>query len=109
MALRNFAKFIGKRPCQSLSFDKIVGLRQVKKKALAQVFSCGFCEIFKNGFLLEHLLVTVLIFSMCASSTSVNTFLVNAPILYPLKTPENLWVFLVFSGAMKQEHWPEIG
>ena len=32
--LRNFAKFTGKHLCQSL----------------AQVFSCEFCEIFKNTF-----------------------------------------------------------
>ena len=27
----------------------------IKKETLAQVFSCGFCEIFKNFFLIEHL------------------------------------------------------
>ena len=27
----------------------------IKKEALAQVFSCGFCEIFKNTFFIEHL------------------------------------------------------
>ena len=34
-----------------------------------------------------------------------NPFLANVPILYPLKTPENLW----FSGGIKWEHWPETG
>ena len=29
-----------------------------KKEALAQVFSCDFCEIFKIAFLTEHLWVT---------------------------------------------------
>ena len=39
-----------------------------------------------------------------------NPFLPNAPILYPLKTPENLFSgFLVFSGGIKWEHWPEMG
>ena len=37
--LRNFAKFTGKRLCQSLFFIK---------ETLAQVFSCEFCETFKN-------------------------------------------------------------
>ena len=27
----------------------------IKKETLAQVFSCEFCEIFKNTFLTEHL------------------------------------------------------
>ena len=40
-ALRNFAKFTGKHLCQSLFF---------KKEAVAQVFSCEFCEISKNTF-----------------------------------------------------------
>ena len=30
----------------------------IKKEALAQVFSCEFCEIFKNTFFTEHLRVT---------------------------------------------------
>ena len=37
--LRNFAKFTGK--CLSYSFF-------FKRETLAQVFSCEFCEIFKN-------------------------------------------------------------
>ena len=37
--LRNFAKFTGKRLCQSLFF---------KKETLAQMFSCEFYEIFKK-------------------------------------------------------------
>ena len=28
----------------------------------------------------------------------INPFLANVPILYPLKTPENLWLFGVFRG-----------
>ena len=51
-ALGNFAKFTGKHLCQDLFFDKIAGLRPstLLKKKLAQVFSCEFCEIFKNTF-----------------------------------------------------------
>ena len=40
--------------CQSLFFNKVAGLRPatlLKKEALAQVFSCEFCEISKNTFL----------------------------------------------------------
>ena len=39
-ALRNFAKITGKHLYQSVFF--------IKKKALAQVFSCGFCKISCN-------------------------------------------------------------
>ena len=58
--LGNFAKFTGKHQCQSLFFNKVVGLRPeacnfIKKEALAQVFSCEFCEISKNTFIIEHL------------------------------------------------------
>ena len=30
----------------------------IKKDTLAQVFSCEFCEIFKNTFFTEHLWTT---------------------------------------------------
>ena len=49
--LRKFAKFTGKHQCQSVFFNKIVGLRSatlLKKETLAQVFSCKFCEISEN-------------------------------------------------------------
>ena len=45
--LKNFVKFIGKHLCQSLYFNEVTG-------DLAQVFSCKFCEIFKNSFFTEH-------------------------------------------------------
>ena len=40
--LRYFAEFTGKHLCQSLFF--------IKKETLGQMFSCKFCEIFKNIF-----------------------------------------------------------
>ena len=45
--LGSFTKFTGKHLCQSLFLNKIAGLRPatIKKEALAQVFSCEFCEI----------------------------------------------------------------
>ena len=56
--LRNFAKCTGKHLCQRLFFNKVTGLSPlltglsnfIKKEALAQVFSCEFCEIFKNTY-----------------------------------------------------------
>ena len=51
-ALKNFAKFTGKHLCKSLFFNKVAALNPVTllKKTLAQVFSCEFCEIYKNIF-----------------------------------------------------------
>ena len=42
--LKNFTKFTWKHQCQSL-------FATLLKKALAQVLSCEFCEIFKNIFI----------------------------------------------------------
>ena len=59
--LKNLAKVAEKHLCQILIFNKIAGLRpatSLKKEALAslaQLFSCEFCEIFKNTFFIEHL------------------------------------------------------
>ena len=44
--LKDFAKFTGKHLHQNLFFNK---------EALAQVFSCEFCEVFKSIFFTEHL------------------------------------------------------
>ena len=51
-ALKNFAKFTRKYLYQSLVFNEVAGLylQLYLKKALAQVFSCEFCNIFKNFF-----------------------------------------------------------
>ena len=52
--LRNFAKFTGTLP-KACNF--------IKKETLAQVFSCEFCEISKNTFLMEHLSWLLLFFN----------------------------------------------
>ena len=63
-ALKNFAKFTGKHLCQGLLFDRVASLMHatlLKKETLEQVFSCRFCEFFKNIFLKEHLLETAFV------------------------------------------------
>ena len=49
---RNFAKFTGKHPCQSFSFNKVAGhaCNFIKIETLSQVLSCEFCEISINDF-----------------------------------------------------------
>ena len=43
--------------CGSLSLNQVAGLRPATllKKIPTQVFSCEFCEIFKNTYFVEHL------------------------------------------------------
>ena len=60
-AVKNFIKFAEKHLFQSLFFNKVASLRPstlLKKEALAQVFSCEFCEIFKKIFFAKHLQAT---------------------------------------------------
>ena len=50
VVLKNLAKFTGKQKASAFNFIKI--------ETLAQIFSCEFCEIFKNIFFTENLRVT---------------------------------------------------
>ena len=54
VVLNNYTKFTEKRPC---------GLRPATllKKRLTLVFSCEFCEVFKNTFFTEHLRTTTFV------------------------------------------------
>ena len=61
LVFKNFTKFIEKHLCQSLFFNKVVD-NFIKKKALAQLFFCEFCETFKNTFFTEHLLEIASVF-----------------------------------------------
>ena len=64
--LIDFAKFTGKHLCQSLFFNKVVGLglQLYKKETQAQVFFCDFCEISKNTFSAEHLQKAATVFKL---------------------------------------------
>ena len=48
--LRNFAKFTGKRLCQSLLFNKVVGLRLWHR-----CFPVNFLKFVRTPFSIEHL------------------------------------------------------
>ena len=62
---RNFTNFTGKHLCQSLFLNKVPGLYNfIKKKTLAQMFSCEFCEISKNIFLHKTLWWLFLIYNI---------------------------------------------
>ena len=56
--LRNFAKFTGKHLCQSLSFNKVAGLRPVtllKKRLWHRCFPVNFVKYLRTPFFTEHL------------------------------------------------------
>ena len=63
--LKNFAKLTGEHLRQSFIFKKVVSLKPanfVEKETLLQVFSCPFCEMFKNTFLAVHIWTTANVF-----------------------------------------------
>ena len=56
--LRNFAKFTGKHPCQSLSFNKVAGLRSptlLKKRLWHRYLPVNFVKFLITPFYIEHL------------------------------------------------------
>ena len=56
--LRNFEKFTGKQLCQSLFFNKVVGLRTVtllKKRFWYRCFRVNFSKFLKTPSITEHL------------------------------------------------------
>ena len=65
--LINFAKFTGKHLCQRLCFNKVAGqvCNFIKKQSVAQVFSCEFCEIYKNTFFYLRWLLLLVVSLLC--------------------------------------------
>ena len=66
--------------CGRISFlTKLQACNFIKKDALAQEFSCEFCEIFKNTFFTEHFWVSV---SVKYQSSGLHLFaLLDPPLL----------------------------
>ena len=80
---KTFLKFTRKDLCQSLFFNEVAGLRP-----LAQVFSCDFCEIFKNAYFTEHLQWLLLMLAILAF------------------TPPNLAIH--YFGVLKKNNSPKL-
>ena len=53
--VKNFGKFTGKRLCQSLFFNKIAGLRLLKKRLWHRCFPLNFAKFLRIPFFIEHL------------------------------------------------------
>ena len=47
--------------------------------------------------------------SLMSNYLTLNPFVPNAPLLYPLRTSEKPYGFLVFSGGRKKVHWEQMG
>ena len=58
--IKNLTKHTGKHLCQSIFLIKLQAetCNFIKQEALAQVFSCEFCEIFKNIISADHIRAT---------------------------------------------------
>ena len=56
VVLRTFTKFTGKHLCRGSFLLKLKAeaCNIITKDTLPQMFSCEFCEIFKNIFFTEH-------------------------------------------------------
>ena len=69
--LKSFAKFTGKRLCQSLFLTKAESFNFIKKETLAQMLSCEYCEFFKNTFFTEYLSGRLLLFDQVCKEARV--------------------------------------
>ena len=89
--LKNFTKFKGKHPCQSLFLIKLLAsnCNFIKKETLAQVLSCEFCEISKNIFR-EH-------FLLCLSFKNKLTNVYGSVLLFLIQFRETRIYFLHYT------------
>ena len=76
----------------------------IKKKSLAQVFSCEFCKIFKNTFFIEHIWATasanVMNLQLFLILESVNMIIVlicckNMTIIFSKSVSNSVFVLIV--------------
>ena len=69
------------------------------------MFSCNFCEIFKNNFFYRTPLVAASVNANISFSSRISdtfAFQANVPFIYPLETSENLCCFQVFLGGYRK-------
>ena len=71
---------------------------QIKKETLVQVFSCEFCEIFKNTFFTEHLRTTASTSNKDSLSFRKNALCKNVWLII-------LKVFYIFIFFNRQKHY----
>ena len=101
--LRIFAKFTGKRLCQSLFFNKVGGLRYatlLKKRLWHMCFPVNFTKFLGTPFFIEHLWTTALMFDKVLLNPFIcSTYfwhsLLNAHDECTEYSPANIYLFKV--------------
>ena len=91
--LRNFVKFTGKQMCQACNF--------IKKKTLAQVFPCEFCETSKSTFFTEHLWAT-------ASDSPQSKILIRYFLEPVVRRCSTRWMFLEISQSCQENTFVKV-
>ena len=91
------------------------GLQLYQKETPTQVFFCEIWKIFNSIFFYRKPPVAasaglyIISRSVFGIQLNINPFLANVLILYPWKHQKTLFCFLVLSGGIKWEHWPQMG
>ena len=82
-----------KRPVPEPFFNKVAGVawNSINKETLAQVFSCEFCEIFKNTYFTEHLRTTAFVHN----HTKINTYQVPNILKWCRRRYQNKTIFFI--------------
>ena len=129
--LGNFAKFIGKHLCQCLFFNIVAGLRHatlLKKRLWQRCFPVNFPKFLRTTFLQNpsgRLLLICLGRWNSYLSFIVFAFWTNESLhlelslrikshfwpIFPFYTfwkHQKIFSFLIFSGSLKWEHWPDM-
>ena len=80
VVLKNFAKFTGKPPCQSLFFNKVAGLRPAtlsKKRLRRSCFPMNFVKFLRTPFYKEYLWRQLLLILVCHEQEFMNLLQMN--------------------------------
>ena len=82
VVLRNFAKFTGKRLCQSVLFNKLL-----KKKLWHRCFLVNFMNFVRTSFIIEHLWWLLMSFHLVHGRNLFKTPLYHTILNYQAKLP----------------------
>ena len=77
--LKSFTIFTGKHLCWSLFLITLQAFRleTLLKGTPTQVFSCEYCEIFKNSYFEEHLRMATFVHVKCGGNSHMVTFFIS--------------------------------
>ena len=105
--LRNFAKFIGKHPCQSLFFNKVTGLRPAtlwRKRLWHRCFPMNFAKFLRTPFFKEHLWRLLLLFTTRWCYTKFNIYYFVLYLFLVINDSIFEIMMLIESGILLKNH-----